>query len=135
MASSSAAPAIDRFSFLTAVVSLTRIDWALMISHPCGRWQGSPYLYVIEQHQLVGMGVQVDLIPEVLNPLAADVVADQGEGHDEGDEPQAVALDRLRQLGAVLAVEGVGDVARQVMEDVRVAAPGGRTAQDRRQAL
>jgi hypothetical protein len=45
--------------------------------------KSAPLLHVIEQHQLVGMGLQVHLVPQVLDLLPPHLVADQGQGDDE----------------------------------------------------
>jgi len=83
---------------------------------------------VIEQHQLVGVRLQVHLIAQIVHPLPPHMVADEGQGNHERHQTLAVALDRLHQLGPVLAVEAVRDEAQEMLEDVGVATARGGAA-------
>jgi hypothetical protein len=75
--------------------------------------------------------VQIDLVCQIGHLLPADVMAEQCDGDDQGQEPPPVALDRRSQLRAVGAVQAVRDETRQVHEDVGVAAAAGGPAENR----
>src|SRR5207237_57682 len=67
--------------------------------------------------------------------LAADVVPDEGDRHDERHEAAAVVLDDRRQLPPVGAVERALEVARDVLQHVDVTADRGEPRERRRVAL
>lgn len=64
------------------------------------------------------MGLEIDLAREILDPKVPDVVTDQGDGHDQGDEPGAVVGNELAELGPSLPLELLAKVAHAVLEHV-----------------
>ena len=61
-------------------------------THP---WIG---LHVVSQHQFDGVRMEEHLAGEVGDVVLADVMTDQGDGDDQGDEPKAVLIDHLDHL-------------------------------------
>jgi len=52
---------------------------------------------VVAEHQLLGVGAQIDLIADVRHVEAGDVVIDQRDGHDQRHEPARVVVDQREQ--------------------------------------
>ena len=80
---------------------------------------------MVAQHQLLRMGLEIDLARQVLDPQAPDVVADHGDGNDEGNQLRPIVLDQTRELGSRLRLEPFPEVTDAVLQHVHVSPPRG----------
>ena len=53
---------------------------------------------VVPKHQLARVGVQIDLSRQIRHVVDPHVVGDECQGHDQGDETEAVIVDARGQL-------------------------------------
>lgn len=74
--------------------------------------------------------MEVGLVLQVGDVELPDVVPQHDDGHDQRQEFLAVFLDHAGQFPPGLGVEPVRDIARHVLQHVRVVPPGGRTFHD-----
>ena len=75
------------------------------------------------------MRLQIDLPREVRYVETSDVVVDEGQRHDQGQETGTVLLDQAQQLGAGVAVETFAEVAEHVVENVHLPARRGEPSE------
>ena len=57
---------------------------------------------MIAEHQLLGVRVQIDLVGEIREAEATDVMPEQRERNHQGHEATAVLGDHLAELGALV---------------------------------
>lgn len=55
-------------------------------------------LHVVPEHELKGMGIEVDLPAEIGFPVFPHIMLQQGDGDDERQESVVIARDHLLQL-------------------------------------
>jgi len=80
---------------------------------------------MISQHQLLGIGVETNLLAHsVRHWVAVQVMFQQRHGHNERHQALPVVLDQTRELLLVLTGEVVLEEAYQVLEDVMLRAVG-----------
>ena len=67
--------------------------------------------------------------------MAPEVVAQQGDGHDQRQPALAVGVDQLQQLGTVGRVQGILQVAHQVLQHLMGYLKNALDAADRAELL
>ena len=77
-----------------------RTDENSLAARPRGEMKSIPPAasHMVPELELHGMGVQVHLFAEILLVILAHVVVQQGNGDDEGCQPEAMVVDDLDHL-------------------------------------
>ena len=87
-------------------------------------------LHVIPQHQLLGIGMQIHLLVHPLgNRIAVQVMLEERQRHNEGQQALAIVLYEAQELLLVFAGEVILEITHQVLEHVHVLSPSAHHAQ------
>ena len=85
---------------------------------------------MVAERELPRVRVEIGLPEQILHVVAAHVVADQGDRHDQGHETAAMIVDAGEQFIAIRGVDQPLEVPDHVRHDVGMA-PGRREAGER----
>ena len=75
---------------------------------------------MISQHELLRVGLEVGLSIEIAHTVEQYKMADQGQRHDEWDQPSREVIDQCEKMTLLILAEQLLEVSRDVLEDVSV---------------
>ena len=80
---------------------------------------------VVSERQFLGVRLQVVLLCQIGLIVFADIVVEQGDRHDQGQEAVAISIYKFQQLSLFGGRELGFEIAQDVLKDILVLGSGG----------